>query len=172
MQRILLWPAAAAYAAGDDEIEIERESVSLKKEKEKRKTLDKAGGNLQWIAVTNKFFAAVVRPLPQEDQEVVDYVDAGNIEAQALEYVDDKDKKRVTPAVLFHLKPTQELNTNQNEITYKFRVYLGPISRFGKNSETAGMYVTITRSVANITKNGRQAFTTLPKDTLNNPIET
>jgi len=120
---------SAAYASGDDKIEIERETVSLKKEKEKRKTLDKAGGSLRWIAVTNKFFAAVVRPLPQAGQKAVDFVAADNIEARALEYVDDKDKKRVTPAVLFRLKPTKKLNALQDEITYKFRVYLGPISK-------------------------------------------
>ena len=120
---------SAAFASGGDKIKIEHESVSLKKEKEKRKTLDKAGGDLQWMAVTNKFFAAVVRPLPLEGQDAVDYVDAGNIEARALEYVDDKDKMRVTPAVLFRLKPTQELNARQDEITYKFQVYLGPISK-------------------------------------------
>ncbi len=120
---------SAAYAAGDDKIKIESETVSLKKEKEKRKTLDKAGGNLQWIAVTNKFFATVVRPLPLEGQNAIDYVDAGNIEARALQYMDDKDKKRVTPAVVFRVKPTQKLNAPQNEITYKFQIYLGPISK-------------------------------------------
>jgi YidC/Oxa1 family membrane protein insertase len=120
---------SAAYASAKDKIEIEQETVSLKNEKEKQKTLEKPSGDLKWIGIANKFFAAVVRPRPQEGQDVVDYVDAGNIEARALQYRDDKLKKRVTTAVLFRLKPTQELNTQQDKTTYNFHVYLGPISK-------------------------------------------
>jgi len=123
---------SAAYSGGDDKIKIERESVSLKKEKEKCKTLDKAGGSLQWIAVTNKFFAAVLRPLPQEPKGSVDFINAENIEARAVVYVDEKDKARLAPTVKFLLKPTQtqtQLLTKDGNVTYSFRMYLGPISK-------------------------------------------
>jgi YidC/Oxa1 family membrane protein insertase len=118
----------AAYADGDGEIELEQESVSLKNEKEQQKTLDKAGGTLRWISVSNKFFATVLRPLPQEKKDTVDYVDTANIKALALEYVDEKEKKRLTPAVQFRVQPTQALPA-QGETTFTFQLYLGPISK-------------------------------------------
>ncbi|MBN1845189.1 MAG: membrane protein insertase YidC [Sedimentisphaerales bacterium] len=119
----------AAYGSGDDAFKLETEKVSLDKEKNRHKILEKpGGGDLKWIGVSNKFFASILRPLPQESDPAVHYLDTEAIEAVALANLDPDSLDEMAPAVRLRLIPPKPLAAGEQS-TYSLRVYLGPISK-------------------------------------------
>ncbi len=99
--------------------------------------LTKPGGNLLWVAATNKYFAAILVPVADEGKDYCDWVR----EKTARFYNPDGDRRGDTgdETIGVDLKITPEVLAASGQIgstkTYNFRLYLGPKDKslFDKN---------------------------------------
>ncbi|MBN2377615.1 MAG: YidC/Oxa1 family insertase periplasmic-domain containing protein [Sedimentisphaerales bacterium] len=124
--------AVAAYWLQPDQPKVSRESVSLEKESNRFKEFEKPTGMpLRWFGVTNKFFAVIMRPLPSENQQQADFLLGGkvSVEALAMGLPDKKGQRKPTPSTITHLFMPQPLSAQQNEQSFSFAIYMGPIDR-------------------------------------------
>ena len=117
--------AAAAYIDADGEIEIE--DVMAQKVLPKRQSAfltRPSGGSFLWFSVSNKFFAAVLRPVPDDEAARIDYIDKGQVEAIPL----GPDPKTRALGSRVDLTTSQPLAARA-QLTCNFLLYLGPIDK-------------------------------------------
>jgi len=129
----------AAFRDSKDQIN----SVKLdKKELSKAKSLDKRqlkkpGGNFLWIAAVNKYFAAILVPVPDEGKDYCDWITDksgrfynpdGDIKADTGDEMLGMDLTVATSA----LAATGQADSSK---TYNFQLYIGPKDKslFDKN---------------------------------------
>ncbi|MCX5635944.1 MAG: YidC/Oxa1 family insertase periplasmic-domain containing protein [Planctomycetota bacterium] len=111
------------------------------------KPLAEAGGNFVWAAVTNKYFAAILVPMPDEGKNVCDWV----TDRTARFYNPDglKQSKDENIGVNFKIAPVVLAASGQagSIKQYKFQLYLGPKDKslFDKNElyRSLGFFHTI-----------------------------
>lgn len=103
--------------------------------------LTEAGGNFIWAAVTNKYFAAILVPMPDEGKNVCDWV----MDRTARFYNPDglKQSKDENIGVNLKIAPVVLAASRQAGDTkqYKFQLYLGPKDKslFDKNELYSGL---------------------------------
>ncbi|MCH9023628.1 MAG: membrane protein insertase YidC, partial [Planctomycetes bacterium] len=138
-----------AYRDPDGEVNIEKHQMQRSKNGELA-ILEKPGptDRLIWYAVGNKFFTAVVRPLPQNQGGWVDYIQYGQVKVETIqsqipgESLDDMPFENKTVGVRTTLVANQPLGPN-GELVYQFKIYLGAIDTDLFRGETyAGLHYT------------------------------
>jgi YidC/Oxa1 family membrane protein insertase len=122
--------AVVAYADSTGEVKVvhsDRNSIETKPEK---RLLAIPDGSVRWFAVANKFFASVVRPLPEGKSGKVDCILRDGVRAELLTCppgaADDKKNKTVATEATLGKGRTVEVAA---ELKFDFKVYLGPIDK-------------------------------------------
>jgi YidC/Oxa1 family membrane protein insertase len=119
-------------------VSVKHNARALAKAKSfEERQLKMPGGNFLWAAAVNKYFAAIVVPLPDDDKNYCDWVT--NITGRL--YNPDRDVKVNSGDEMFgvDLSVVSSSLTAQNQTnspkTYKFQIYLGPKDKslFDKN---------------------------------------
>jgi len=81
--------------------------------------------HLSWIGGTNKFFAAVLRPLPQTNQKYVDFIADEKVHA-VIKAQDPDDASQNILSSQFKLNTSMPIAVSGIN-NYKFKIYLGAI---------------------------------------------
>jgi len=121
---------AAAYRVAGGEIEVKRQQLlNLKKKPEKNEVEKTKVGSLLWFGGANKFFTAVLRPLPGETGPV-DYIADNQVTGELLRMPTETEGElfQDTQASIAQVTPTDMILAG-GEAAFNFQVYLGPISQ-------------------------------------------
>ena len=103
------------------------------------KQLKKPGGKFLWAAAVNKYFAAIVVPIPEEDDDYCDWINTNSITGQLYNPDGDANAKTgdETVGVNLGVASTTLAASDQadHSKTYQFQLYLGPKDKnlFDKN---------------------------------------
>ena len=125
----------------DSQGQVSREKIDIK-ELNKAKSLDdkrltKPGANFLWVAAVNKYFAAILVPLPEEGKDYCDWV----TDKTGRFHNPDGDSKADSgdETMGFDLKIASStlaaMGQGDSAKTYKFQLYIGPKDKslFDKN---------------------------------------
>ncbi len=123
----------AAYFDSQGKITVEREYMSTIETKPQKTMLKKPfGASLQWFAVTNKFFAAAVHPIKNNNLQEIEgkIFDMYEIESKlpTVDRIESKTPPKQNLAVQTTLAMEKPIAAQSN-ITFDFEVYLGAIDR-------------------------------------------
>ena len=141
----------AAFRDSQDQIssvKLDKKKLSKAKSINDRQ-LKKPGGNFLWIAAVNKYFAAILVPLPDEGKDYCDWITSKT----GRFYNPDGDVKADTGDEMLGLDLTAATSTlaatgqADSSKTYNFQLYIGPKDKslFDKNEmyRTLGFLQTI-----------------------------
>jgi YidC/Oxa1 family membrane protein insertase len=110
---------------------LEYEQAQSKEDKERaekhlRISHTEGGAGFLWVAATNKYFAAVLRPVPDEGEDYCDWVK----DKTGWFYNPDRDERGntgdETVGVNLKIEPTTLAGAPDGIKTYQFQLYLGP----------------------------------------------
>ena len=136
--------AAGYEMAGSKEITIERVQLATfeKPQNAAKALLEKPkGASLRWLAVTNKFFAAIVRPISPGNQPV-EFIVNDQVKGLVLFYEDKTAQSglRNTLGDIVSLTSERPLVRGAQE-NFAFEIFLGPVDReIFAQPEYAGLY--------------------------------
>ncbi|NOZ60091.1 MAG: membrane protein insertase YidC [Calditrichaeota bacterium] len=136
----LNWESGLKYAELDYQGHISKEDVNYSKayvyqggEKEELKLPDKPGirkqrsdfsGSVDWTAIRTKYFTMII--IPETDKEI-----EPTLYGETSEIYKEKDlRNRVLKKYAIHLKNQFPPTSNANIVSYRYRVYIGPMDYF------------------------------------------
>ena len=142
-QRMERRKSLAVYLQENQEVDIQ--SFDLGRSKEANETLKRDTGStdpILWFALSNKFFTAVVRPLPPAHADSVDYLEKGGrvlvTKCQIHpNYRDNEGTIKADESLITQtlLTPAAPLGIGSQSV-FNFKVYLGAIDTDLFNTET------------------------------------
>ena len=126
---------------GDSQGQVSREKIDIKelnkaKDIEDRR-LAKPGANFLWAAATNKYFAAILVPLPDEGKDYCDWVTdkTGRFYNPDLDSKGDSGDETIGLDLKIASSTLGAMGQGDSAKTYKFQLYIGPKDKslFDKN---------------------------------------
>ncbi|MBN2589530.1 MAG: membrane protein insertase YidC [Sedimentisphaerales bacterium] len=129
----------AFYTDSEGQVQTEIANTSALRKANNSKSLDKTGSNFVWTAAINKYFAAILVPLPDANQVYCDWVS----KKTGLLYDPNGTSKKVSRDAIIGVN----LNIANRELSaagedgstkdYNFRLYIGPKEKsiFDKNEQ-------------------------------------
>ncbi|MBN1436737.1 MAG: YidC/Oxa1 family insertase periplasmic-domain containing protein [Sedimentisphaerales bacterium] len=123
---------AVGYQSGED-FELQNVMMSKLNNESGANTVTvptSPGYGLRWWAVSNKFFTAIVRPLPTVGQNYVNYINAADTNACWLSIADPARPGETLPSLgSMSVLSMDQVLPARGQVVYPFRIYMGPIDK-------------------------------------------
>ncbi|KPK74464.1 MAG: hypothetical protein AMJ79_14080 [Phycisphaerae bacterium SM23_30] len=132
----------AGYQVAEGEIDIKRVNLrTLEKDPQKAPIEKPKVGAIKWFGISNKYFAAVVRPYTPNGNQMVDYISDNQVRGRALSIKPGKtgQKLRSTLTVLSRLVREDPIKPS-DRAEFNFKIFLGPISTKIFRQHYAGLH--------------------------------
>jgi len=124
--------AVVLYLDRERQPQVVRELLmKIQSDPEKGQLEKPTGATLQWLAVSNKFFAATLGPKPTGAKQKTDWLDRSPVTAAILNATEEKAGKIIpveTIVVQTRLQWEKPIEA-RSDLAYNFQVYLGPIDK-------------------------------------------
>ena len=118
----------AGYKDSQGQFNIKTANFSALAKANNSKTLEQPGSDFVWAATTNKYFAAILVPLPSDNKTYCDWIQAVTGKLYNPEGESKRDTSDENLGVDFHITPHSLAAAGQkgNSFDYNFRLYIGP----------------------------------------------
>lgn len=134
--------AVVLYLDRERKPQVVREMLMKIQSKPEKGRLEKpTGTTLQWLAVSNKFFAAALCPKPTSQKQKIGWLDRSPVTAAVLNTTEEAAGKITlaeTLAVQAQLQWEKPIEA-QSDLVCDFRMYLGPIDKEVFDERCAGL---------------------------------
>lgn len=120
--------AIGGFSNTENQFDIEAANIRTLAKANNSKILEKAGYDLVWGAVVNKYFAAILVPLPSDNKTYCDWIQ--NVAGRLYKPAGDKkvDSNNETVGMNFTVLPYDlaAAGLDGSSKTYNFRLFIGP----------------------------------------------